>query len=229
MADHREGHRERARNKYVKNCERAHYEDYELLELLLFYAAPRGDTKGTAKALVQKFGSMDNIFNANIKQLQSVNGVGEKTAILLKLVGDISRRTHGSREEQVKIGNISQASKYFLQLLDNAPKEKFAVMVLDNGNRKQYCGVVSEGEFGMANVPLRELTCLVTDRQATGLIIAHNHPHGIAKPSVSDIDVTLKIRDFMQPLGVKLLDHLIIASGEAYSMRADLEFNKFFR
>lgn len=227
MADHKEGHRKRVKTKYFEKGESAFF-DYELLEMLLFYSIPRKDTKDIAKALLEKFGSVDNVLNADIRQLKTVEGIGKDSACLIKLVADLRERAIDSRKKQITIRGIAQAGEHFRKLLANETKENFAAMVLDNGNRIQFFGIVKEGSIGTVDAPLRELTYLVTDKLATGIIIAHNHPKGVAKPSAADVNVTIKIRDFMKTLGVVLLDHIIIGSNDVYSMHADPQFKKFF-
>ena len=227
MADRKEGHRNRVKTKYFEKGEGAFF-DYELLEMLLFYSIPRKDTKDIAKALLEKFGSLDNVLNADIRQLTTVEGIGRESACLIKLVADLRERALDSRERQITIRSREQVIERFRKLLEEEPKENFAAMVLDNGNRIQFCGIVKEGSLGAVDAPLRELTYLVADKLATGIIIAHNHPKGVAKPSMADVNVTIRIRDFMKTLCVVLLDHVIIAPNGVYSMHADPQFKKFF-
>lgn len=228
MEDNKAGHRDRVKKKYYDKGEGAFY-DYELLEMLLFYSIPRKDTKDIAKELLKKFGSLDNLLNSDIQQIITVDGVGKETAILIKLTADIYKRALDGREKQITVRNTNQASEYFRKLLENEPKEKFAVILLDNGNKVQYSGVVAEGTFGMAAVSMQKLTQLINYHNATGIIIAHNHPKGIAKASDADINTTLEIRNFMKKIGVVLLDHIIIGSNRSYSMRADPDCKEYFK
>ena len=227
MEDYKSGHRDRMKKKYAEQGAGAFY-DYQLLEMLLFYAIPRKDVKPIAKELLEKFGSMDNLLTADIQQISSVKGVGESTALLIKLVADINKNAIDGREKQIPVRSVKQASEYFKKLLENETKERFAVMLLDNGSKLQYSGIIGEGTFGMAEVPMKTLTRLVSDHHATGLIIAHNHPKGFAEPSDADIDITLVIRDFMKKLDVSLRDHIIIGANGVYSMRSDLRYNHYF-
>ena len=227
MDDYKAGHRKRVKEKYSEKGEGAFY-DYQLLEMLLFYSIPRRDTKEIAKRLLDKFGSMDNLLNADIKQIITVKDVGEETAILIKLVADISKRALDGREKQVAVKSVKQAGEYFQRLLENEPKEKFAVLLFDNGNRVQFGGIIDGGTVGAMDMSMNNLAQLILVHQATGLIIAHNHPKGIAKASGADVSATLTIRDFVRRLGVKLIDHIIIGSNGIYSMRSDLEYNHYF-
>ncbi|MCH5317217.1 MAG: RadC family protein [Eubacterium sp.] len=227
MDDYKAGHRKRVKEKYAKKGEGAFY-DYELLEMLLFYSIPRKDTKEIAKRLLSTFGSMDNLLNADIMQTATVEEVGTQTAILIKLVADISKRALDDREKQIAVKGVDQAGEYFQKLLKNEAVEKFAVLLLDNGNRVQFSGIIDGGTGGAMDISMNKLAQLIIVHQATGLIIAHNHPKGIAKASGADVSATLTIRDFVKKIGVKLMDHIIIGSNGVYSMRSDLEYNHYF-
>ena len=221
------GHRKRVKEKYSSQGERAFY-DYELLELLLFYSIPRKDTKHIAKALLNKFGTMDNLLNADVLQITSVEEVGIETARLIKLVADVNKRALDSREKQTAVTSEKQAGEYFRKLLQNESTEKFAVMLLNNGGRAIYSGIIGEGTEGRADVPIKSLTNLVLIYQPASVIIAHNHPRGIASPSDSDVNVTLTIRDFLKKFEVTLGDHIIIGDNGVYSMRCDIQYNNYF-
>lgn len=222
------GHRARLKSKYYENGESALY-DYELLETLLFYSIPRRDTKGLAKELINYFGSLDNLLNADVQQIEkAVSGVGEETAILIKLASDLSKRAHSARGKEETVTGVKQAAEHFKNLLENEITEKFAVMILDNSNKIQFLGVISDGTVSAAEVDLMKLTKLIALHQARGIILGHNHPKGPAQASGADVSTTLMIRDFINQLGVMLLDHIIIGSNGAFSMRSDLEFNRYF-
>lgn len=222
------GHRERLRKKYSEKGENALL-DYELLELLLFYSIPRRETKSLAKELINHFGSLDNLLNADAKQIETaVSGVGEESAALIKIAADLSKRARSTRGREETVTGVKQAAEHFKNLLENETAEKFAVMILDNSNKIQFLGVVSEGTVSAAEVDLMKLTKLIAIHQASGIILGHNHPNGPAQASGADVSTTLMIRDFINQLGVMLLDHMIIGSNGAYSMRSDLEFNRYF-
>lgn len=226
--DHRKGHRARLKGKYYETGESALH-DYELLEMLLFYSIPRRETKSLAKELIHYFGSLDNLLNADVQQIKNaVSGVGEETAILIKLTADLCKRAHNTRGKEEPITGVKQAAEHFKNLLENEASEKFAVMILDNGNRIQFLGVISDGTVSAAEVDLMKLTKLIAIHQASGIILGHNHPKGLAQVSGADVSTTLMIRDFINQLGVVLLDHIIIGENGAYSMRSDLEFNRYF-
>lgn len=204
------------------------FDDSQLLEMLLFYSVPSGDTKHLAEALLNKFGSLDNLLNAGIEQMALSEDVNKKTALLLKLTADIGIRARRNSGGRCSAKSIEYAAEYFKNLLENEPDEKFAVMLLDGGNKVKYSGIISSGTVNTANVTMMKLTQLTLDNGATALIIAHNHPNGVAQPSEADVNTTILIRNFMKKLNVTLIDHIIIGADGTYSMRSDAKRAKYF-
>ena len=227
MEDRKTGHRERMKTKYSERGDSAFY-DYQLLEMLLFYSIPNEDTELLAKSLLDKFGSLDLLLNEDIEQIAFSDGADKDDARLIKLVADIGRRAHSDIENLRSAKSIDDAADYFNRLLGSEPEENFAVMLLDSGNKVKYSGIISKGSVNTANVTMMKLTQLVLDNGAKALVIAHNHPNGIAKPSDTDKETTASIRDFMNRLGVALIDHIIIGADGIYSMRSDPNHRKYF-
>ena len=227
MENQAAGHRERMKKKYSENGEGAFY-DYQLLEMLLFFSIPRKDTKPIAKELLEVFGSMDDLLNASIEQITAVKGVGPETARLIKLSGDIYKRSLDSKEKQTAIGGIKEAGSYFRKLLENEQTEKCAVMMLNNGGKLQFSGILGECSMDTPDVPLMKMAKLISSRRASVIVIAHNHPNGIAEPSAADISTTLMIMDFLNKLDAVLADHVIVGTNGTYSMRCDPEYNHYY-
>ena len=197
------------------------FDDHRLLELLLFYSSVRENTELLAKELLEKFGSLDNLLNADIQQIALFKGLEEDAAQLIKLAADIGRRAVSDKENLRNAKSIKEAKEYFKRLLENEPNENFAAILLDGGNKVKFSGIISEGSVSTANIAMMKLTQLVLDHGAQTVIIAHNHPNGLAVPSKADIDTTDSIRDFMKQLNAELIDHIIIGSNDIYSMRSD--------
>lgn len=227
MKDPRTGHRERMKNKYSEQGDGAFY-DYQLLEMLLFYSIPRKDTKPIAKALLETFGSMSNLQKASIQQISSVKGVGEETARLIKLTGDIYKRALDSKGNEPIVSGLRRTGEYFRVLLENEPTAKFAIMLLNNGGKLQFCDIIGDGSPETDDIPIMKITELVSARRASTVIIAHNHPKGRSKPSAADISKTQALIAFMKSLGAVLADHIIIGTDGIYSMRSDPEYVNYF-
>lgn len=227
MEDHKAGHRKEMKNEY-SGLGAGAFDDCQLLEMLLFYSVSHEDTEPLARELLDKFGSLDNLLNADIQHIALFNGAKEETALLIKLADDIGRRALSDRENLRTAKSIKEATEYFKKLLGNEPNENFAAMLLDGDNKVIFSGIISEGTVSAANIAMMKLTQLVLDYNAQGLIIAHNHPNGIAKPSGADDNTTISIRDFMKKLDVTLIDHIIIGSDGVYSMCSDPDRGDYF-
>lgn len=221
------GHRERMRSKYLEEGAGA-FHDYQLLEMALFYSIPQKDVKGLAKRLIEEFGSLENVLGASPQQLMRINGVGERTAVLLRLMRDINKSAAKTRMNYKEITNYEMALDYFKNMFELEENEKFAVLFFDNKNKPVFSKILSEGIVNTTQVPIRLMTQYAIDSNASNIMIAHNHPHGSAKPSAADIEVTLNIRNFMKTIGVRLIDHIIVGETEILSMRSMMEYNTFF-
>lgn len=215
------------KTKYSQQGDGAFY-DYQLLEMLLFYSIPRKDTKPFAKELLKTFGSLNNLQNASIQQITSVKGIGEETARLIKLTGDIYKRAIARKAKEITIGGTNEAAEYFKTLLENEKTEKIALMLLNNGGKLQFCDIIGDGSPEKADLPIMKITELVYTHRATTVIIAHNHLKRLAKPSAADISQTQTLITFMKTLGAALEDHVIIGSNGVYSMRSDPEYVDYF-
>lgn len=216
------------KTKYSRQGDGAFY-DYQLLEMLLFYSIPRRDTKPLAKELLETFGSLNALQNANIQQISSVKGVGEETARLIKLTGDIYKRAIDGKGKEITIHGTAEAAKYLEKLLENETAEKFALLLLNNGGKLQFCGIIGDGSPEKADLPIMKITELVTARRATNVVIAHNHLRRVTRPSGADIDQTQVLNNFMNSLGAVLEDHVIVGTNGAYSMRTDPECVNYFK
>lgn len=227
--DYRQGHRKRMLDAFSERGGGA-FEDYQLLEMLLFYAIPRIDVKPAAKELLKQFGSLENIMSASSDQLKKVDGVGNKTALLINLVYDISKRISENRCSEYKaIDNFGTAIDYFLEMYRFESRiEKFAVMLLDNSNRIISCRFISDGVVDAVSVNIRKLMETALEYNASSIIIAHNHPGGKAYPSGEDIDFTLNLQHILNNVNIRLADHIILNEKEGFSMHSSIEFVEYF-
>ncbi|MDE6660131.1 MAG: DNA repair protein RadC [Eubacterium sp.] len=228
--DDKIGHRKRMLHAFAERGS-ASFEDYQMLEMLLFYAIPRKDVKPIAKALLKEFGSLENVFSAPKQQLVNVPGVGNETAVYLNLIFDIYvRLKEAKRKESKKIESLNDAVDYFKEMYRFEDKdEKIAVMMLDSSNAIIKCDFMAEGCINVSEISARKLIEHVVGYNATSsVIIAHNHPNGIAFPSNEDVNITLNIRDMLNSLGIVLVDHVILNHDEAFSMHGSDSFIRFF-
>ncbi|MDE6722859.1 MAG: DNA repair protein RadC [Eubacterium sp.] len=227
--DSKTGHRSRMLNAYIERGSSS-LEDYQMLEMLLFYPIKRKDVKPIAKNLLADFGSFENVLSASKEQLVNTEGVGEYTAAYLNLIYDVLKRVRDNKCKSIEvIEKLDDAVAYFKEMFRYENKsEKFAVMMLDNSNNILNCRFVSEGSVNSMAVSIRKIVELVLSFNAASVIVAHNHPHGVAYPSAEDIDFTLKLREMFADLGIYLADHVILSDDDIFSMHSDLNFVNYF-
>lgn len=227
--DDKSGHRGRMINTFSERGSSS-LEDYQMLEMLLFYAIPRKDVKPIAKSLIKDFGSFENVLSASKNQIMKTKGAGIETATFLNFIYDVVIRLRDNRCKSYKtIEKLEDAVDYFKEMFQYENKgEKFAVMLLDNSNEIINCRFLNEGSVNSMEISIRKLVELVISFNAVSVIVAHNHPNGFAYPSNEDIDFTLKLRDLLLNIGVTLTDHIILNNDEAYSMHSDLKFYHYF-
>ncbi len=213
-----EGHRSRLKKRFLENGKDA-LADHELLELILYYARPRVDTKNIAKELLNEYGSLDKLISTPALDLIKEKGIGESTAVLFKLI-------HETRiyleEEKIKNKKSISGPKDLIPLMQamaqNLQKEVFIIFALDSQNQvlghKTY-----EGTVDQAVVYTREIVEYCLLKKAIRVIAVHNHPSGIAKPSGADHLVTQRIKEALKLMDMILLDHIIIAGDSYYSFQ----------
>lgn len=213
-----EGHRSRLRERFLKNGA-ASMEPHVMLELLLCYAIPRGDTNPIAHRLLDAFGSLSGVFDAPYEELLKVEGIGSSSALLLKMMPELFRKYQEDRE---KGGKRICCAEDALQLI--RPKyigrktEAVTLLLLDSRGKSLYCGIVSEGAVKAAPIYANEMIRLAARYDAASAIIAHNHPSGRAIPTSSDISATRHVIWAFDAVDVELNDHLIITETDYLSM-----------
>ncbi|MDR2107448.1 MAG: DNA repair protein RadC [Holosporaceae bacterium] len=215
---HYSGHRQRLRNKFLSDPKSI--SNHELLEMLLFYAFLRKDTKPTAKALLHRFKSLKEMISADRGDLKKVNGVGESTAILLSLVHEISNRMLLEKiSESAAVMSAAHVVDYYKNALGQAKKEQLRVMFLNNRNKLISEEIMQEGTVNNTAVYPREIVQRALEHGAGAIIMVHNHPSGDPTPSKQDIIMTKMISDIVGKLDIVLLDHIIISKTGTVSLK----------
>lgn len=214
-----EGHRKRVKDRFLAEGLDA-FEDHQVLELLLFYCIPRRDTNELAHRMIEKFGSLAGLFEAEPKDIRERCGVSENTAILVSLVPSLARRYFKARwGEKPKLDSSSKAGDYAISLFAGRAYEVFYVLCLDTQNRVNYAALVQEGTLTEAPVYPRLVVEAVLRHKASSVILAHNHPGGSLQPSRADIEVTGRISSALEPISVKVVDHIIVAGDRYFSFK----------
>ncbi len=216
---HYAGHRQRLRDRFLANPDGL--PDYELLELLLFQAHPRGDVKPLAKALLARFGSFADVIAAAPEDLREVEGVGDAAVAALKTAEAAAvRLLKGQMADRPLLGAWDRVLDYCHAAMDRQKTEQFRLLFLDNRNRLIADERQQTGTVNHTPVYPREVARRALQLQASAVIMVHNHPSGDPAPSTADRDMTLKVRDALAAVGITLHDHLIIGHGGHTSLRA---------
>ena len=197
------------------------FNDLNVLELLLFYAIPRKDTNEIAHTLLDHFGSLDRVFEASIPELEAVPGVGESSALLISLIPQIMRRYLMVKGSCVStITGSAEAGKYLVPRLMFEKDEKLLLLCLDAKKSVIACVNLGSGVVNAVDVNVRKVVENAVRHRASSVILAHNHPGGVALPSREDERITIEIAAALKLVGIPLEDHIIVA-GDDYVSFAD--------
>jgi DNA repair protein RadC len=214
------GHRERLRQRFMQGGADA-LPDYELLELVLFNALPRRDTKDLAKRLIQRFGSFPEVVNAPENLIKEVRGAGDRVVEELRLVRAAALRLMQRQVmEKPVLGSWERVLDYCRAAMAYESRELFRILFLDRKNRLIADEVQGEGTVDHTPVYVREVVKRALELSATAIILVHNHPSGDPQPSRADIDMTRLIIEAARPLGISVHDHIIVGRLGHASFRA---------
>lgn len=216
------GHRARVKEKFLTSFgEELH--DYELLEILLFSAFLRKDTKPLAKKLLAKFGDISGVINADEMLLREVDGVGDSVIMQLKLAAQINKRSlRKIAAEKPLLNNFDAVKSYVSNLICDLNYEAFYVLFLDKKYQLIEEKLIAKGEGDFVLVSAKEVARQALMLHASSIILAHNHPSNEAKPSASDIKTTNEIVEVLKKLQIQTLDHLIITKSGSFSFKENL-------
>ena len=218
------GHRERVRKKFLENGFNG-LEDYEVLELLLFYVIPRKDTKAIAKELIKKFKTLANVLKADTLELKTINGLGDVAITFLKMIGALPARIYKDelknqkliKDEKNKITDKEVLLSFLRNKIGYEDVEKFYIIYLSSSNEVIAFEESSSGTLDRSSIYPREIYKRVIMENAKSIIIAHNHPSGNTCPSKCDIDITNEIAKGLKNFGALLLEHIIITRDSYFS------------
>ena len=226
--DLRHGHRKRMKEQFALSERGDEFPDYQLLEMLLFYALPRVDTRQTAKELINECGSLAGVFNADVEKLKKVKGVTENLAVFLKLILTAARRYHKSVASRKAFKTVKDYGEFLLEQYRDAKTEMMSMISLTASYEFLAFDVISTGETDSVTVSARKIVEKVLKNKAHSVIIAHNHPSGIAIPSVSDAETTVTIKRLLSQVGVHLVDHVVLENDDFVSMAQSAEYTHIF-
>lgn len=212
-----DGHRERLKERFADHG-LENFNDLNALELLLFYAIPRKDTNEIAHALLDHFGTLDEVFSASMQQLQQVPNIGYHAAVLIRLIPQLAKRCAiRSVGEITQFTNARRVSEYLIPRLRDEKVEQLLLMCLSPQKRLISCVTLSKGVVNSVNLNVRQIVEEALKNRASSVIMAHNHPSGNPRPSNEDEMMTHRVYDALKLVDIKLDDHLIIGGDLFFS------------
>ena len=219
---HYHGHRQRLRERFLKSG-LAGFAEHEVVELLLTLAIPRRDVKEPAKALLARFDNLRGVMDAPRSELQSVAGVGEVAATALRVIRAAATRylQQASEDDAEVLSDPRRLSDFWRMRIGALKHEVFAVAYLDSAYRLLRDGVetLQEGTIDRAAVYPRRVAAAALRREAAAIVLAHNHPNGLLQPSEHDKLITRAIVLAAETVGLRVVDHLIVAAQDTFSFR----------
>lgn len=230
-------HRERLKKRY-KTAGRKGLADYEMLELLLTYAIPRKDVKPLAKELIEKFGTLKKVIDADFEDICKTKGMGEHSGLIIKLMKDlmliylepdIEEKVVLSSPEAVgdfikkelNIYSEDELHSYLRAELGNREREFFMILCLSSSNQLIHKQIMFAGTIDQAQVYPREILKVALVKNSSAIILVHNHPSGNIRPSDDDIYLTKKLESIAGEFGLRIHDHIVVTSNSAFSIRAN--------
>ncbi|MBQ9106865.1 MAG: DNA repair protein RadC [Clostridia bacterium] len=225
-----EGHRNRLREKFRRAGVEG-FADHEMLELLLFNSIPRANTNDTAHLLMEHFGSITAVLEADERQLMSIKGIGPRSAHLIKLIGAFTRLYIARKHE---VGNVldtkDKVVDFMLPYYIGAVNEIFYLITLDNSLQLINCTKISEGTPNSVDINIRRVVEVAIKDNASSVILVHNHLVGGSFPSEADINTTVQLVSTMKSIGLKVIDHVIVVlNGECTSLATYAGYQYIFK
>ncbi len=212
------GHRQRVKDRFRKEG-LDHFDEKHVLELLLFYCIPRMDTKPIAERLLNHFGSLPQVLEATAEELMKVEGIGENAATFLNLTTAVCRYYLVNRStRQTVLNTTEECGQYLLPYFYGRRNETVFMLCLDAKCKVLCCRELGEGSVNSAAIPIRKVAETALGVNATSVVLAHNHPSGLALPSGDDVATTLRVAKALEAVEVILADHIVVADDDFVSL-----------
>ena len=209
-----DGYRERMRARFCADPNG--FADHEILEMLLYYIQPRRDTNELAHELIENFGSLGAVLEAGRDRLSGMSGVGESTAVYLSLLGETAKRyTIGKLQPEEGKSDVFDTPEKIVSFLWprflGLHTEQAYLLLFDNGMHLLDCFLISEGDVGGVSLSVRRIAERAYTKHAAAVVLAHNHPGGLAIPSAEDLRVTRKLSQALSLMEIPLLEHFVLS------------------
>ncbi len=219
-----EGHRQRLRERFEKEG-LSHFQPHEILELLLTFAIPRKDTNPTAHLLLDRFGSLHGVFQADREELMKVEGVGSSASLLLSMFVPLVNAYQKSLSgKKITITDRETLKAYCVSLYSEPRNESFFVLSFDSRLQLLHASEVAKGTPDQVSVFPRTVLSTLLRHGATGCVLSHNHPAGTWEPSGEDLEMTRTLNRLLESVGITLYDHIIVAGQQGISLKEKAYF-----
>lgn len=223
-----DGHRQRLLKKYTKGGIDS-LEEHEILEVLLFFAFSRCNTNEISHILLNKFGSIENIFRASITDLTKINGIGSSSALLLKFLGDFSELYGRSDQKLYNLKAFENIIQFCNDHFIDKENENCHFIFLDKRKNLITHQSLTNCKFSLVNIDMKKVINNAIDVNSDSIIIVHNHPNGSSVASSNDVKYTRSIAEMLAPLELSLVDHIIIGTDGFFSMRRSNLMNDIWK
>lgn len=218
MKQAQEGHRQRLRERFLNEGLES-FQEHEVLELMLFYCIQRKDTKEIARRLLNRFGSLPRVLEANPEDLRKVEGMGEVSATFLSMLLSVWRYYDVARTKNEKIlKTLDACGDYLKERFKGMTKENVYLLCMDAKCKVLGCVWIGEGNVNSASIPVRRIVEIALSMNTSVAVLAHNHPSGVAIPSHEDVATTKRLAVALDSVDIVLADHIVVADNDFISM-----------
>ncbi len=213
-----DGHRQRLKERFrAEGLD--NFSDVQVLELLLFYCIPRQDTNPIAHGLIERFGSLAQVLDTPASELEKVPGIGNNAATMLSMVTAVSRYYQVNRAMNTQIlPTVEDCGRYLVPFFHGRRNESVFLLCLDAKCKVLACKEIGEGSVNSAGVPIRRIVETALAFNATTVVLAHNHPSGLALPSGEDVQTTQRLAAALSAVEINLADHIVVADEDFVSI-----------
>lgn len=194
------------------------FEAHNIIKLLLLYSQPQGNPDEIVNRLLERFGSISEVFDAPVPELMRVDGMNEDSAILISMIPHLSRKYIEDKSTKSEICGVENIAEFASKCFVGITTEHFLLICVDNKGTMLNYHFVAKGSVDSTNVDLRKIIYILLGSNATAAVIAHNHPRGNSMPSKKDLKTTMTIASALKPIGIKLLDNVIVSTSDYTSM-----------
>ena len=220
-----DGHRQRLKDRFRREG-LDNFDDLYVLELLLFYCIPQRDTNPLAHRLLETFGSLAGVLDASAEELEKVEGIGKNASTFLTLITQVGRFYQVKRSEPGEIlRTLDQCGAYLVPYFFGREQETVFMLCLDAKCKVISCKKIGEGSVNSASIPIRKVVENALAANATTVVLAHNHPSGLAIPSADDVQTTYKIAAALEAVEITLADHIVVSRDDYVSIVQSQYYN----